>query len=385
MKKFHIAIICDSIDSTLGGSYISAQRFARWLAQQWHHIIRCTSRFIESSRKKDFSYAKLYEFPSSFPIWPQHVRFAYAPIPRLVEIFEKENIDIVYNIHPALIGRQAYRAAKKLHIPIVSHSHIYAELLAPGLPRFFQGRIKKAIARFYKKCDGIIYPTAFAKKDFESFHFKNKEAVISNGVDTALFHPGKMHTHANFNILFVGRLDPEKNIHILFEALNELKLQHKIDNHVQCTIVGSWSEERKLHSLAEKYYLRDIVDFTGKIAAASPQLVQIYQNASVYVLTSFYELESMTTLEAMACSCPILIADSNYSAAKFFVHDNGYLFHPHDPKDLAEKLYQLSKNPTLLDTMSKKSIEYSINYSFKKSVEQLESFFLSFCIVSFKK
>jgi len=113
--------------------------------------------------------------------------------------------------------------------------------------------------------------------------------------------------------------------------------------------------------------------------------VQIYQNASVYVLTSFYELESMTTLEAMACGCPILIADSNYSAAKFFVHDNGYLFHPHDPKDLAEKLYQLSKNPTLLDTMSKKSIEYSINYSFKKSVEQLESFFLSFCIVSFKK
>jgi len=33
-KKMHIAVVCDSIDTTLGGSYISAQRFAKGLADQ---------------------------------------------------------------------------------------------------------------------------------------------------------------------------------------------------------------------------------------------------------------------------------------------------------------------------------------------------------------
>jgi glycosyltransferase involved in cell wall biosynthesis len=60
------------------------------------------------------------------------------------------------------------------------------------------------------------------------------------------------------------------------------------------------------------------------------------------------------------------------------VKENGYLFDPKSPKDLAEKLYQLSRNPTLLDTMSKKSIEYSVNFSFKRSVEQLLDFFVFF-------
>jgi 1,2-diacylglycerol 3-alpha-glucosyltransferase len=96
------------------------------------------------------------------------------------------------------------------------------------------------------------------------------------------------------------------------------------------------------------------------------------------VLTSLFELESMTTLEAMACGCPILIADSKHSAAKFFVDGNGYLFDPEDPKDLAQKLFTLISNPDLLETMRKKSIQNVAAFSFEKSVEKLETFFASF-------
>jgi hypothetical protein len=45
----------------------------------------------------------VYEFASLFPIGYQHVRFAYPRVSRLVEIFEKEKIDIVYNIHPCYL------------------------------------------------------------------------------------------------------------------------------------------------------------------------------------------------------------------------------------------------------------------------------------------
>lgn len=376
IKKLHIAIICDSIDSTLGGSYISAQRFAKWLSDLWHHIVWCTSPFLTAKKKKEFWYATLYEFPSLRPIGTQHVRFAYPRVSRLVEVFQKEQIDIVYNIHPAYIWRQAYRAAKRLHLPIISHSHVYVGATFGNLPNFIQKGIKNLIARFYRKCDGIAYPTALAKSDFDEYHFTNKQLFVSNGVDTKRFRPAP-HTYQDpFTLLFVGRLDQEKRIPIILHAIHLLAKENKLPHHFRCNIVGGGSEEQKLRVLVKKLHIEHLVHFLGK--RYGDDLVLAYQQASLYVLTSLFELESMTTLEAMACGCPILIADSKHNAAKFFVDGNGYLFDPQDPKDLANKLYTLINNPNLLETMRKKSIQNVAAFSFEKSIEKLESFFLSF-------
>ena len=86
----------------------------------------------------------------------------------------------------------------------------------------------------------------------------------------------------------------------------------------------------------------------------------------------------MVVLEAMACGCPLLIANSSTSAAKEFVHNNGYTFDPKDSQDLADKIYQLSTNPELCKLMGNISQEQSKNYSFLLSVKKLELFFYSF-------
>lgn len=377
MEKLNIAIICDSIDTTLGGSYISAQRFARWLSEMWHHIVWCTSVFRDTAKKKEFGYASVYEFPSIFPIWPQHVRFALPKIWSLVKIFKKEKIDIVYNIHPARIGWQAYRAAKKAWIPIVSHSHIFVWATFGRLPGFIQKRIKNMIARFYRKCDGVIYPTTLAKNDFDGYHFKNKQVIVSNGVDTQRFSPaGHMHNDS-FTLLFVGRLDQEKNIPVILQAIHLLAQKNKLNQNFRCDIVGSWSEEQKLRALAEKLHIEKIVRFLGK--RYGEDLVDAYQRASTYILPSRFELESMTTLEAMACGCPLLISDSPHNAAKFFVKNNWYLFHEDDPHDLASKLSLMIDNPDTLETFRQNSIQNIGAFAFTKSVHSLSDFFSS-CI-----
>lgn len=139
-----------------------------------------------------------------------------------------------------------------------------------------------------------------------------------------------------------------------------------------------WSgcEENKLRDLVKWYDLGHVVHFTGKLDAS--HIIPLFQSASVYVHCSLYELESMTTLEAMACGCPLLIADSKHSAAKFFVKDNGYIFDPYDPRDLADKLHVLMVDTNILETLREKSIQEVATFSFEKSVEKLESFFLSF-------
>lgn len=127
-----------------------------------------------------------------------------------------------------------------------------------------------------------------------------------------------------------------------------------------------------------EYGLQHHVIFTGKIPAASPRLVQIYQQASVFVLPSLYETEGMVVLEAMACGCPLLIADSPTSAAKQFVQDNGYTFAIDDPQDLADKIYTLYAHPEICELMSKVSSKQALQFTFEQSVKHMETFLQSF-------
>ena len=86
----------------------------------------------------------------------------------------------------------------------------------------------------------------------------------------------------------------------------------------------------------------------------------------------------MVVLEAMACGCPLLIANSLTSAAKDFVHTNGYVFDPKNPQDLADKIHTLRTTPELCASMSKESRKHAEEFSFTLSLKKLESFLYSF-------
>ena len=137
-----------------------------------------------------------------------------------------------------MLALQSLRAAKKLHIPIISHSHTLPDLTLPRMPHFINVLAKKVLAVLYRKYDGLISPSEFLQKKFDDCHFTMKEAVIGNGVDTAIFYPGETSIQNTFNIVYVGRLDPGKNLSILLEALHILHSQKKLHENVHCVVVG---------------------------------------------------------------------------------------------------------------------------------------------------
>lgn len=377
-KKLRIAIVCDAIDDdSLGGSFISWKRFGAGLAKAGHSIIWITSKFKDINKTKDFAYAKVYQFPHTPRLWPYGVYFAYTSASRLSKIFEQDHIDIIYSIQPSIIARQAVRAAKKLSIPIVSHSHTLPEYFIPWMPRWIQILIKKFVAYMYSKYDGLVSPTKFLQKKYDDCGFTMKQIVIGNGVDTKVFFPLAQKPSDIYNILYVGRLDGWKNISVLIQALHLLRLQKKLKENIRCTIVGWWNMEKKLRALVSEYMLWDVIQFIGTLPANSLPLVKSFQYASVFVLPSLYETEGMVVLEAMACGCPLLVAHSPTSAAKDFVHNNGYTFDPYDSQDLADKIYQMSTNPQLCELMGKISQEGAKKFSFTLSIQKLEWFFHS--------
>jgi glycosyltransferase involved in cell wall biosynthesis len=124
------------------------------------------------------------------------------------------------------------------------------------------------------------------------------------------------------------------------------KLVHRLGVHKHITFLGLVSEENKIHA---------------------------YNASDIFVLPSIAELEGMVVLEAMACGKPIVIADAEMSASRFFVDGNGFLFRAYDSKDLAEQVLKLIVDADLRKRLGEVSFEKSKNYDIHKSVEQLEA------------
>jgi glycosyltransferase involved in cell wall biosynthesis len=102
-------------------------------------------------------------------------------------------------------------------------------------------------------------------------------------------------------LLFVGTLEPRKNLSFLLSLMPELALQG-----YDLLIVGAkgWGKINIKNIVESKGFPRDNVIFSGFIT--TQELVLLYNIASVYVSTSKYEGFGMPQLEAMACGCPVV-------------------------------------------------------------------------------
>jgi len=267
-------------------------------------------------------------------------------------------------------------------LKVIAHSHTQPENWTTYIPRpfsFIKGGLVnlsyRYIRRIYEMADAIICPTEFSEMLLRSKGFKTKTYVISNGVDINKFQ--RHNTHDDMQryhidrkkkiLLFVGRLDPEKNVSVLIQSLRYLE---KISDILEIFIVGDGSERERLEMLAKTLGVDGQIRFLGKLTDS--ELQSIYNICHVFVLPSFVELEGMVVLEAISYNKPILIADSPDSASRFIVGRNGFLFDPHNPKDLAAKIKRLFTDEKLYKLMSEESHKMRNRFDIKKSITKLE-------------
>lgn len=124
-------------------------------------------------------------------------------------------------------------------------------------------------------------------------------AMIPNGVDTCLFRPAEHAAPDPGRIVFIGALDPRKNVPLLLAAVKKARdagLQVSLD------IVGEGPERQALAGLASDLGIADRVRFLGPSDNVAAHLRQ----ARVFVLPSAYEGLPNVVLEAMACGLPVI-------------------------------------------------------------------------------
>lgn len=221
--------------------------------------------------------------------------------------------------------------------------------------------LNEKIPIYCDRSDIIITISEFSKKEIEKYMGieGSRVQVVPCGVDCKKYNgsisesqvdavKGKYRIEGSY-ILYMGTLEPRKNIALLIEAYYALAKEK--DNLPKLVIAGKkgWMYEQ-LFDMVVEYGLDDRVVFTGYIEDSdSPALMS---GAELFVFPSIYEGFGIPPLEAMACGTPVIISDAG--ALLEVAGGGAVVFRSGDAADLKVRISQLMENE---ETRKKVSIE----------------------------
>lgn len=187
-----------------------------------------------------------------------------------------------------------------------------------------------------------------------------KVSVINNGIPVANFDRAQREHQqpiglpelgpAGKRIGIVARLAPEKDHATLLRAFAQVNLQLP---SVQLVVVGDGPLNESLNQLAKDLGIASSVYFAG----FQTNVDQWLSCLDVFVLSSVTEGMSLTLLEAMAASVPIVATDVGGNAEVVQHEKTGFIVPAEDHEALARNLILLLGDPHLCEQMGKAGLE----------------------------
>ena len=168
-------------------------------------------------------------------------------------------------------------------------------------------------------------------------------------------------------ILFVGTLEPRKNIAVLIKALSRMK------NEAPLILAGwqgrghkQWLNEIRSHGLEKRIHFANYVH--------EETLACLYSGACAFVYPSIYEGFGLPVLEAMACGCPVVC--SNVSSLPEVAGDAALYITPHDHDELAHKLDKIIEDSSIKEDLVELCLLRAQQFSWQKTAEQTVNLFM---------
>lgn len=149
-------------------------------------------------------------------------------------------------------------------------------------------------------------------------------------------------------LLFLGRLEPEKGIGTLLEAMPAVLAQRP---GARLAIVGGGSQRAALERQAAALGLGPAVEFTGPVP--HDQVPPLLARATLQVLPSIWaENAAQSCYDCLLLGLP-LVASRVAALPEVVRHEvNGLLFTPRDPRDLARQILRILAEPGLGQRLS---------------------------------
>jgi glycosyltransferase involved in cell wall biosynthesis len=165
-------------------------------------------------------------------------------------------------------------------------------------------------------------------------------------------------------IIFVGTLEPRKNLPTLLQALRKLR---DSGYGIHLAVVGhkGWLFDRVYSTLTE-LSLADCVHFLENVS--NEDLARLYNAARCLTLPSYYEGFGLPPLEAMACGTPVVVSDR--SSLPEIVGDAGLLVDPDNADELAATLAQVLDDGALRTSLRQRGLVRAGRFSWAKAAAE---------------
>lgn len=381
--RLRILIACDTFPPDVNGSATFVSNLIAGLADRGHEVHAAApsttnkrvGAFTEVINGHEVTVHRIY----SWRWYPQPwLRFA---IPwrikqnarRIVDAVKPDAIHFQSHI---VTGRGFSIAAVERGIELVGTNHFMPENLleyTAVIPKFFQPKAIRmawdAAGRSYARANAVTSPTRKAADLLEDNTGVRPVYAISNAVNMHEYTPDMSPKSENL-IVFVGRVVHEKQIDKLVAAFAKLDpaLNAKLE------IVGFGDQENELKNMARTLGVADRVKFTGFVSDEEKK--DALHRAKVFAMPSIAELQSISTMEAMASGLPVVAA--NAVALPHLVHDgeNGYLFEPGNVDQFADRLGKVLSMPhDELLKMKETSLEIVSAHDIERTLDIFESLY----------
>ena len=165
--------------------------------------------------------------------------------------------------------------------------------------------------------------------------------------------------------LFVGTLEPRKNLAGLIEAYSRLPVELK--SRVLLAIAGGkgWGGV-DVAAVAGKFGVWDRIRVLGYVS--DEQLATLYENAMFLAMPSFYEGFGLPLLEAMSRGTPVLT--SNCASMPEIAGDAGLLVDPHDVDSITRALQTFLSDETFVRNLGLRAIINADRFSWELTAQQ---------------
>jgi glycosyltransferase involved in cell wall biosynthesis len=290
----------------------------------------------------------------------------------LASKFHRKTFDIYFEPNFIPLSIRAKRIATTVHDFTFL---LYSESQPKERMDYFRRQFDRRISR----SDCIITDSVYVMKEVRGF--LNLPAVpikaIHLGVDHECFTRRDSLSLNRFKsamglsdpfILFVGTLEPRKNVRRLLQAY--LELPEQIKNEFRLVLVGGKGrEDHDTSRLIEK--AKNRVQYLGFLRQT--ELACMYNLASLFIFPSLYEGFGLPPLEAMACGCPVVV--SNVASLPEICGDAAVYVDPNKTESIASGIQLVLTDEHLRSNLIERGYRRVKEFTWEKTAkETLEVF-----------
>jgi glycosyltransferase involved in cell wall biosynthesis len=188
----------------------------------------------------------------------------------------------------------------------------------------------------------------------------------------------RLRIYHNF-ILFVGSLEPRKNLKTLLQAFATYIKNHSGRELLVIAGAKGWLSE-EITQLVSALDIEGQIKFLGYVRESDLRV--LYSATKLFVYPSLYEGFGLPPLEAMACGAPVIT--SNTSSLPEVVGDAAILIDPHDSETLCHAMWRVMNDADLRMRMRQRSVERAREFSWQHTAQETLAVYQEICPACYK-